>query len=156
MSRGPNPWLWIATGASFALALLHLAMIPVGAPAYRFFTAGERIVEMAERGSPIPALLTFTAACAFAAFGLYGAAVIGYLRLPAARVVFIVAGCIYTLRGALVVPEALMVAHLGRPPRSLVFAAVALLIGVVHLIGAARQWPMLLREDLPAGQTREL
>lgn len=150
--RYRSTWLAIGTAASFAIALLHLGMIPVGAPAYAFFTAGEAIVTLAERGSAIPALLAFCLAVVFAAFGLYGLAALGYLRLPATRLLIIVIGCVYTLRGSLIVPEAILVTHLGYPGRALVFSAIALIVGVAHLVGTFRQWPWIPA----AGQIREL
>ncbi len=143
MSFPRSRWLLVASAASFALSLAHLVTIPIGAPAYRFFTGAGRMVELAERGSPVPALVTFALALVLAAFGLYGLAALGYLRLPGTRVVVIVIGCIYVLRGALVVPESMMVLHLGWPPRMLAFPLVSLAVGLAYLVGMWRQWPFL-------------
>lgn len=71
-------WL-IAGGVLSALAAaLHLAVIVGGPDLYRFFGAGEALARAAERGSVVPALVTFgiaallavRAACAFAGAGL--------------------------------------------------------------------------------------
>src|SRR5262249_36975162 len=68
-SRAGRVWLTVAGSASVAVAALHLAMIPIGEPAYVFFTAPERLVDLAHEGSPIPALVTAGLAAVFAFFG---------------------------------------------------------------------------------------
>jgi hypothetical protein len=155
LSRPRSRWLLVASGASFALSLAHLATVLIGLPAYRFFTGAGRIVELAERGSPLPALMTFALAVVFATFGLYGLAALGHVRLPGTRVVVIVIGCIYVLRGALVVPESMMVLHLGWPARMLAFPLVSLAVGLAYLVGTWRQWPFLEAAE-QAEQTGEL
>lgn len=136
-------WLLAAAVASFALVALHFAVIVVGAPAYAYFLAGERMVALAEQRSLIPTLVTGAVAAVFAAFGAYALAGAGYFRLPAARVLVAAIGCVYTLRGLLIVPEAVMVRFLDRPVRALVFSGIALAIGVVHLVGVGRRWSRL-------------
>jgi hypothetical protein len=136
-------WLLAGAGASFALVVLHLGVIVVGAPAYAYFLAGQRMVDLAEARSLTPTLVTGGLAFVFAVFGAYALAGAGLLQLPAARVLVAAIGCVYTLRGLLIVPEAVMVRFLDRPARALFFAAVSLLIGVIHLIGVARRWSAL-------------
>ena len=136
-------WLLAGAAASFALVVLHLGVIVVGAPAYAFFLAGDRMVDMAQAHSLVPTLVTGAVAFVFAVFGSYALAGAGLLELPATRVLVAAIGCVYTLRGLLIVPEALMVHFLDRPTRALVFAAVSLAIGVIHLVGIARRWTAL-------------
>ena len=136
-------WLLAGAAASFALVVLHLGVIVVGAPAYVFFLAGDRMVDMAQAHSLVPTLVTGAVAFVFAVFGSYALAGAGLLELPATRVLVAAIGCVYTLRGLLIVPEALMVHFLDRPTRALVFAAVSLAIGVIHLVGIARRWTAL-------------
>jgi hypothetical protein len=136
-------WLLAGAIASFALVLLHFGVIVGGAPAYAYFLAGEDMVRLAEARSVIPTVVTGAIAAVFAVFGVYGLAGAGYFQLPAARVLVAAIGSIYTLRGVLIVPEILMVQHLGRPHRALVFTAISLLIGIVHLIGVGRRWRLL-------------
>lgn len=143
-------WLLAAAIASFALVLLHFAVIVVGAPAYAYFLAGERMVTLAAERSLIPTLVTGGVAAVFAGFGAYALAGAGFLHLPNARVLVAAIGCIYTLRGLLIVPEAVMVRFLDRPVRALVFSAIALAIGVVHLVGVARRWSLLAPPPRPA------
>jgi hypothetical protein len=136
-------WLLAGAAASFALVVLHLGVIVVGAPAYAYFLAGERMVDLAEAHALTPTLVTGAIAFVFAVFGAYALAGAGVLQLPATRVLVAAIGCVYTLRGLLIVPEAVMVRFLDRPTRALLFAAVSLLIGVIHLIGVARRWSAL-------------
>ena len=136
-------WLLAGAAASFALVVLHLGVIVVGAPAYAFFLAGDRMVDMAQAHSLVATLVTGAVAFVFAVFGGYALAGAGLLELPATRVLVAAIGCVYTLRGLLIVPEALMVHFLDRPTRALFFAAVSLAIGVIHLVGVARRWTAL-------------
>ena len=133
-------WLLVGAAASFALVLLHLAVIVVGAPAYAYFLAGPQMVDLAKARSLTPTLVTGAIAFVFAVFGLYGLAGAGVMTLPATRVLVAAIGCVYTLRGLLIVPEAVMVRFLDRPTRALLFAAISLVIGLIHLIGVARRW----------------
>ena len=135
-------WLLAGAAASFALSVLLLGVIVVGAPAYAFFLA-TGLVEMAREHAVTPTLVTGALAFVFAVFGSYGLAGAGLLELPATRVLVAAIGCVYTLRGLLIVPEALMVHFLDRPVRALFFAAVSLVIGVIHLVGVARRWTAL-------------
>jgi hypothetical protein len=136
-------WLLAGAAASFALVVLHVGVIAVGAPAYAFFLAGDRMVDLAREHSLVPTLVTGAVAFVFAVFGSYALAGAGLLELPATRVLVAAIGCIYTLRGLLIVPEAIMVQFLDRPARALFFAAVSLAIGVIHLVGVARRWKAL-------------
>jgi hypothetical protein len=133
-------WLVAAAAASFAISLLHLGVIVAGAPAYEYFLAGKRMVDLAREHSLVPTIVTGGIAFVFAVFGAYGLAGAGLLQLPAARVLVAAIGCIYTLRGLLIVPEAVMVRFMDRPTRALFFAAVSLAIGLIHLVGVARRW----------------
>jgi hypothetical protein len=136
-------WLLAGAAASFTLVVLHFAVIVVGAPAYAFFLAGSQMVELAQEHALTPTLVTGAFAFVFAVFGVYGLAGAGAFDLPATRVLVAAIGCVYMLRGVLIVPEALMVHFLDRPVRALFFAAVSLVIGAVHLVGVARRWTAL-------------
>src|SRR5215468_9676760 len=68
-------------------AVAHLACIVVGAPAYRFMGAGERMARAVEAGKLRPTLVTLAIASLlsiWAAYALSGAGVID--RLPLTRV----------------------------------------------------------------------
>jgi hypothetical protein len=144
VTRPPRSgWLVAGAAASFALVVLHFGIIVAGAPAYEYFLAGKRMVDLASAHSLVPTLVTGAVAAVFTVFGLCALAAAGFFHLPAARILATVVGCIYTLRGLLIVPEAVMVHFVGRPPRALLFAGISLLIGVVHLVGVARRWHLL-------------
>jgi len=135
-------WLLAGAAASFALVVLCLGVIVVGAPAYAFFLASW-MVDLAREHALTPTLVTGALAFVLLVFGIYGLAGAGFVELPATRVLVAAIGCVYTLRGLLIVPEAMMVHFLNRPARALLFAAVSLAIGVIHLVGVARRWTAL-------------
>lgn len=94
----------IAAVLNFAISGLHIYIITQGAPAYRSFGAGEEMARAAEKGSSIPALVTFGIALVFFIWGLYalaGARVIP--EFPWTRAILMVIAAIYVLRGAAVV-----------------------------------------------------
>jgi hypothetical protein len=137
--------LTVAAAMSFFIALLHLAMIPVGADAYDFFTAPARMIELARSGSPLPALLTLIAASFFTLFGFYALSGAGRApRLPQLRIMLIGICGIYLLRGLVVVPELLLFLNTSDIPlRALVFSLVSLTIGIVYTTGTALRWSEL-------------
>ncbi|MCB1897364.1 MAG: hypothetical protein H6945_08135 [Zoogloeaceae bacterium] len=134
--------LALVLGATFSAtaAMAHLACIVIGAPAYRFMGAGDRMVQAVEAGKRAPALITLAIAgilLAWAVFALSGAGVVGTLPLT---------------RSALV---AISVAYIGRavcfplikpnfPGNSntfwLVSSGLCGLIGLVHAYGTVSLW----------------
>lgn len=131
---------------SAAIAVLHVIIIFVGAPAYRYFGAGEEMARRAEAGSAFPALLTAVVTLFFAAFAFYGLAGAAVApRPPLLRTGLIVIGVIYALRGLLLAPQ--LVAYSSNAPhlaqKDLVFSAVSLVIGLLFLFGTWHAWPNL-------------
>jgi hypothetical protein len=122
--------------ASFAIAALHLVIIVVGAPGYRYFGAPQ-LATLAEQGSARPALLTLLLAAVFAVWGLYGLSGAGRIRrLPLLRTILVAVAAIYLLRGLLLVPE--IVGFVLGPVhyvRGMVFSFVSLCAGLAHLCG---------------------
>jgi hypothetical protein len=91
----------LLTGALFsaAAAVAHLACILLGAPAYRFMGAGERMARAAEAGRLRPTLVTVAISgvlLLWSAYALSGAGVIG--PLPLTRFALAVIGAIYLAR----------------------------------------------------------
>jgi hypothetical protein len=139
-------FLLLAALLTSAITVLHIVIVFVGAPGYRYFGAGEQIARLAEQGSPVPALLTLCIAAIFAVFSLYAFSGSGVLRrLPLVRLVLLMIGTIFALRGIAVIPQLIQMAHQGRPllHRAVVFSAVSLCIGVIYLLGTALQWNAL-------------
>lgn len=129
---------------SFAVALLHVVSIFIGGPAYRYLGAGDKMADAADAGSPIPGLLTAGIAVVFALFGLYALSGAGLIRpLPGLSYVLIAVSAIYTLRGLVLF---LQLRRLGSGPdympRDALFSAVALAIGLVHIVGLVLAWPL--------------
>jgi hypothetical protein len=135
--------LTAGAGASFALALLHVGMIPVGERAYAYFTAPERLIALARAGSVVPAVVTLGVAAIFAAFGVCALIAARRDRRPGLRILLVGIAGIYLLRGALVVPELVIVQHTGAPPRILAFSLVSLAIGAVYAAGLGRAFRRL-------------
>ena len=137
-------WL-LAGGALSGLAsLLHLACIVGGPDWYRFFGAGEPIARAAERGSPIPALLTLGIATALAGMAAYAFSGANLIRpLPLLRTGLIAITCGYLARGAMV----FMPATFNRPDLSPGFmfwsSLIVLIYGLVHAFGLWLAWPSL-------------
>jgi hypothetical protein len=128
------------------VAVLHVAMIFVGAPAYRYFGAGGRMAQMAAAGSPVPALITLAAVVVFVAVGLYGLSGAGRLRrLPLLRTGLVAIGTVFTLPGIALVAELSVFVHAAHAPpvRFLVFSAVSLAIGLFYLVGTVVTWQAL-------------
>ena len=128
---------------SAAAAIAHLACIAVGAPAYRFLGAGERMARAVEAGKLRPTLITLAISCVLlvcAAYALGGAGVIQPLPLS-----------------SFVLPAICMV-YVGRavgfpllrstfPENSqrfwLVSSGICLAIGLAHLYGILYAWQAL-------------
>lgn len=131
---------------SSAIALLHIAIILVGAPAYRYFGAGEEMARQSEAGSFLPALLTGIITLLFAAFAFYAfAGAQKAPRPPLLRTGLIAIGLIYLLRGLFLAPQ--LLGYFSNAPlitvKELAFSAVSLLTGILYLLGTWRSWPDL-------------
>ncbi len=146
MTRGRGVMTFAAI-LSFAVAILQLAMMVVGAPAYEFFTVPGPFAELARQGSPVPPILALLFALIFGAFGLYAWSAAGHApRLPQRRILLIGISGVYTLRGLIVVPELLVFMNTTDIPlRALWFSLISLFIGIVYIAGTALRWPAIDR-----------
>ncbi len=141
--RVGNQWLKLGGILSFAVALLHVIIIFVGASAYRYFGAGEDMATAAESGSAFPALLTFVLVAVFAIWGFYGLSGAGVIRrLPLLKIALLLIGAVYTLRGVAVFQQLFQIAASSAEvaPREIVFSLVSLVIGLAYLIGTVISW----------------
>jgi hypothetical protein len=143
--KGNNPWLAAGGLLSSAAALLHLAVIAGGPDWYRFFGAGEAMAEMAEAGSPVPALVTTAIAALLAIWAAYAFAGAGLIRrLPLMRTALVAITAIYLLRGLLIVPILLS----PRPTSFDIWSSLIVLVyGIVHAVGTALAWRDLSRKE---------
>lgn len=140
----PTNYYLIAGGTLSAVAALaHLGCIAFGASWYRFFGAGEKMVQLVEAGSSRPTRVTLFVAIvllAWSAYALSGAGVIP--RLPLLRTLLCAITAVYLLRGLLFF---LLMPYF--PGNSLAFwlwsAAICLGIGLLHLAGLRQAWASL-------------
>lgn len=104
---GANPWLLFAAALSALGALLHLACIIGGPDWYRALGAGEAIARAAQRGSPMPALVTAGIALVLLVWAAYALSAAGLLmRLPLITFALIAIIAVLTARGGLIfVPD---------------------------------------------------
>jgi hypothetical protein len=132
--------LLVAAGCSAAAALLHVAILLVGPPWYRWFGAPS-LADRIENGSVLgPTLLTLAVAAVlvvWAGYGLSGAGVVR--RFPLLRVGLYTIAVIYLLRGLQVAVEVPAAVQGKVPARFAVFSAYSALAGLLYLVGALRR-----------------
>ncbi|MBL8245113.1 MAG: hypothetical protein JNL89_13015 [Rhodanobacteraceae bacterium] len=135
--------LILAGLCSAAAALAHLACVLIGAPAYRFMGAGERMARAAEAGHWPPTLLTLGITGMLGVWAWYAFSAAGLLpRLPLMRWVLVAISAVYLAR-ALAFPL-LMPSF---PENSLRFwlvsSSICLAIGALHAYGTWSRWSQL-------------
>lgn len=146
MKPRANSWLVAGGLLSAVAALLHLAVIAGGPDWYRFFGAGERMAQMAERGSPGPPLITLAIASVLALWAAYAFSGAGLIRrLPLIRLALVAISAVYLLRGLVLVP-AFAINGAGIDSFTLWSSLVVLLYGFVHVVGTVRAWSSLERQ----------
>jgi len=141
---GGKRLLTLGAGLNFAVAILHLGIIALGAPAYLYFGAAD-FARLADAGSPLPALITLMLTAFFVGFALYALSGAGVIRrLPGLALGLVFISGLYILRGLIVFLDLIRLARgADYPLRQMVFSAVALAIGLVYLVGTIRQWGYL-------------
>jgi putative oxidoreductase len=146
MMRMGNQLLKLGSIFSLAIALLHLVIIFVGAPAYRYFGAGEAMARKADSGSTYPTLLTLFLVVVFTIWCCYGLSGAGIIRrLPLLKIALVLIGMIFTFRGVAVFPQLFQMARASAEvaPRQLLFSLVSLVTGLTYLIGTILNWNCL-------------
>jgi hypothetical protein len=99
------------------------------------------MVETAQAGSFMPALVTLGVTAFFALFGVYALSGAGFLKpLPFLQPALWVIGGIYSARGLAIIVQVVMLSQgktgTNLETKDLVFSLVSLLIGLVYLLGA--------------------
>jgi hypothetical protein len=123
--------------------MAHLACIVVGAPAYRFMGAGEKMVRAVEAGKLKPAFITLGIAGVlfiWAAYAFAGAGVID--RLPLLKLALPVI-CAAYLGRAIAYPLLKRAFPENSQTFWLVSSGACLGIGLVHVYGITMQWSAL-------------
>ena len=133
----------VGAALSAAAAIAHLACIAIGAPAYRFMGAGERMARAVEAGKLRPTLITLSISgvlLLWAAYALGGAGIIP--PLPFSGLV-LPAICLVYLGRAVGFP----LLRSSFPENSqkfwLVSSGICLVIGLAHLYGILASWHAL-------------
>ncbi len=131
-------FLKIAALIYFCIAALHVYIIFAGAPAYRFFGAGEQFARESEQGSFIPAIVTSFIFLVFVLWGLYALSAARVIKpLLLTRVALIVIATILLLRGGLpFMAAALMPLDTFMTVTSLIVLG----IGIIHALGTYQVW----------------
>ena len=137
-------WLLLAAIFSALAALAHVGIV-IGGPAwYRFFGAGEGMARLAESGSWYPALITLGIAAVLALWSAFALSAAGWLPVfPFLKVVLTAITSVYFLRGIGGFVLAVVAPGDNSPAFWAWSSAICLLIGVVHAVGLAKQWPVL-------------
>lgn len=136
-------FLLLAAVADALAALLHVGCIVFGAPWYRFFGAGERMVQLALEGNPYPARVSAAVVVVlliWTAYALSGAGAIP--RLPLLKLGLCTISAVFLLRGVFGV-GLVLVKRVRNPAFWWWSSAVCLGIGALHLIGTMQVWPRL-------------
>jgi len=138
-----NILLLLAAATDTLAALLHVGCIVFGAPWYRFFGAGERMVQLALEGNPYPGRVSAAVVVVlliWAAYALSGAGAIPHL--PLLKLGLCTISAVFLLRGVFGV-VLLLIKGVRNPRFWWWSSAVCLGIGALHLIGAIQVWPRL-------------
>lgn len=140
MLTSPNVALVIGGASSAVIAVMHLGCVVIGAACYRFLGAGEQIAVLAENGHWYPPVITLTIAGVLLVWALYAFSAAGiFVRLPLVRYVLAAITFVYLFRGVAFQP---LMAYF--PGNSLAFwlvtSAIALAIGLIHLVGLKQVW----------------
>jgi hypothetical protein len=146
LSRAHDPWLVAGGVLSAGAALLHLGVIAGGPDWYRFFGAGEEMARLAERGSPMPPLVTLAIATLLAVWAAYAFSGAGLIRrLPLIRLALVLISSIYLLRGLVLVP--ILIIRSGAVDDFTLWSSlIVLAYGVAYAVGTARVWPSLRKQ----------
>jgi hypothetical protein len=144
ISRG-RLTLIVAACVSAGIAILHLVVAMIGAPAYRYF-GGDALARLALAGSWQPALMTLVLAGLYVLFTLYGLSGAGLIRrLPLLGPGLLAIGALYGYRGFSLLDQIgqLLADPDAIPLRMLCYSLIALLTGIAYLLGALALWEEL-------------
>jgi len=138
--RAPNFALLIGGTLSALIAVMHIGCVIIGPSCYRFMGAGEQMAVLAENGHWYPPVITMSIACVLTVWALYAFSGSGLIvRLPVVRSVLVLVTSLYLLRGIAFRP---LMAYF--PDNSWAFwlwtSAIALVIGLIHLVGLFQVW----------------
>ncbi len=135
--------LYIGAALSFLAGLLHIACIFVGASAFRFLGAGEKLALMSERGHwypPFIALVIGTVLILWSAYALAGAGVLP--KLPYTQVALAAIAAVFLMR-AIGFPLLKPAFPENSQRFWLLTSSICFVIGIAYLIGVVGTWGKL-------------
>jgi hypothetical protein len=127
----------------FAIFLMHVFIAYKGENLYRYFGAGEWMAQLSKNGSVFPAIITLSGSLVFALMGLYAFSGAQLIRqLPFLRLILLIIGSIFTLRGVMIIPQIIFSISKHYPilNRFTLFSFVSLFIGLLYLMGVFINW----------------
>lgn len=132
--------LIIGGALSAAAAAAHLVCIVVGAPAYRWMGAGERMARGAEAGKLMPTLVTLAIAAVLGVWSLYAFAGAGVIApLPLMKAALTAISAVYLGR-AFGFPLLKAAFPENSPAFWWVSSGLCLAIGALHAYGTLARW----------------
>ena len=125
---------------SAVASLAHLACIAIGAPAYRFMGAGERMARAVEAGMIKPTLITLAIASVLLIWALYAFSGAGLApRLPFTKVALVLISGVYLTR-AFAFPLLRPVFPENSTTFWLVSSCICLVLGLLYAVGVIAVW----------------
>jgi hypothetical protein len=148
----PHNYLLLAGGYfSLAFAAFQVSAIWWSASSVKYFGGP---AELRMERPILYALLCLAVGAIVAVFGVYALSGAGRIRrLPLLRTVLISVTTIYLLRGLLFIPQVPVVLKHPGLVRFLVFSAISLCLGLVHLAGVVQLYRHGRPGDAPASRT---
>ncbi|ELC7365581.1 hypothetical protein [Stenotrophomonas maltophilia] len=138
------PWLLFAAAGSAIAALLHIGCIAFGAPWYRYFGAGQRMVRLAQAGHWWPPLMTAGITAVLVDWALYALAAAGWHSpLPASRLVLTGIALLLLLRAAMGFGLALLRPGYNGRRFWVASSMVCLCLGLAFALGTRQAWQSL-------------
>ncbi|WMW81542.1 hypothetical protein RF679_04480 [Undibacterium cyanobacteriorum] len=105
MSLGYQDFFLFGACCCALASLLHLGCIVFGEPWYRFFGAGDKMIQLVNQGSSYPHRLTFFISVVLMVWALYGWSGAGFIReLPFRDLVLCLISGVLILRGLMAKP----------------------------------------------------
>lgn len=129
---------YLVAGAIFSAiaALLHVGCIAFGPSWYRFFGAGDRMVQLSAAGSIIPTVITTGIVAVLGLWSLYALSGAGLVaELPLTRIALFAIAGIYLLRGLAGLALAAVAPGTRGAPFWMWSSAICLGIGALYLTG---------------------
>jgi hypothetical protein len=125
---------------SAAASVAHLACIALGAPAYRFMGAGERMARAVEAGKVQPTLVTLAIASVLLVWALYAFSGAGLApRLPFTNFALVLISAVYLVR-ALAFPLLKPMFPGNTTTFWLVSSGACLVLGLLYALGVVAVW----------------